>query len=88
MLSAEGAKELGLIDGIVQPEELHAHVQAYALELTSKPAEGLAAIRRTINTAQWASFEDSMAEEKAEAVRLSQSEAFREGVTAFLKKRP
>lgn len=86
LLSSDDALELGLVDELVEPDRLHGHVQAYAAKLAEKPANGLAAIRHTINTAQWSSFEEAMAAEKAEAIRLSQTAAFKAGVEAFLKK--
>ncbi|MEM7428931.1 MAG: enoyl-CoA hydratase/isomerase family protein [Pseudomonadota bacterium] len=84
--TASDALELGIVDELVETSRLHEHVQAYAAGLAEKSADGLAAIRQTINAAQWAGFDEAMAAEKAEAVRLSQTDAFKTGVEAFLKK--
>lgn len=85
---AEAAVRLGLVDEVVEPGALHAAVQRYALGLADKPAAGLAAIRRTVSDSQWHSFDEALALERREAARLAQTDAFREGVAAFLSRAP
>lgn len=85
--SAEDAKNLGLVDEVLEPERLRDHVQTYASSLAMKSARGLAVIRQTINGSQWSGFQDSMALEKKEAVELSQTTEFKNGIAAFLDRR-
>ena len=88
MVSATEAQALGLVDHLVPPADLHAHVQAYAAELATKPPEALAAIRRCIAAGPDAAFEAALQLEYETAVALVQTANFREGVRAFLAKRP
>ena len=88
MLDAAAALDLGLIDELVPPAALQARVQAYGEELAGKPASALAAIRRTITLGGAMDFERGLALEFKAAVALARSSDFREGVAAFLAKRP
>jgi enoyl-CoA hydratase/carnithine racemase len=87
LIEAQQALDWGLVDELVAPEELHARVQAYALELVAKPAPALAAIRRTITLGGGMSFEDGLAYELDTAGELAATAHFDEGVDAFLNKR-
>ena len=87
MLDASEALEWGLIDEVLQPEELRQRVQTYAEDLASKPAAALAAIRRTITLGGGMTFEDGMALEMETATALADTDDFAEGVAAFLNKR-
>ncbi|MCB1537177.1 MAG: enoyl-CoA hydratase/isomerase family protein, partial [Rhodoblastus sp.] len=64
-----------------------ARVQAYAEALAAKPAQALAAIRRTITLGGSMTFEEGMALELETASALAATDDFREGVRAFLDKR-
>ncbi|MDP6174981.1 MAG: enoyl-CoA hydratase-related protein [Rhodospirillales bacterium] len=75
------------MDEVFPADELHAKVQEYAEELTTKPANALASVRRCIMEGTAGSFEEGLAIEKAEAVRLAGSANFDEGISAFLEKR-
>ncbi|MCB1541609.1 MAG: enoyl-CoA hydratase/isomerase family protein [Rhodoblastus sp.] len=86
--SATEALEWGLVDELVPAAELRARVQTYAEELAAKPAQALAAIRRTITLGGGATFEEGMALELETASALADTDDFREGVRAFLEKRP
>lgn len=81
---AEAAAAMGLVDAVVEPGRLHDAVQDYALALAGKPASGLAAIRRSVSEAEWRSFDDALAVEMEAAARLAETDAFRDGVRAFL----
>lgn len=87
MISAAEALDWGLVDELVPAADLRAHVQAYAEQLAAKPAQALAAIRRTITLGGGMSFEEGMALELETASALADTDDFREGVRAFLEKR-
>ncbi|MFO1136841.1 MAG: enoyl-CoA hydratase/isomerase family protein [Rhodoblastus sp.] len=87
MIGAAEALEWGLVDELVSPPDLRARVQAYAEELAAKPAQALAAIRRTVTLGGGMSFEDGMKLELETASALADTDDFREGVAAFLEKR-
>ena len=87
MASAAEALDWGLVDELVPVAELRARVQAYAEALAAKPAQALAAIRRTITLGGSMTFEEGMALELETASALAATDDFREGVRAFLDKR-
>lgn len=87
LIPAAEALRLGIVDELVPAAELRAHVQAYAEGLAAKPAPALAAIRRCMIAATSAGWEEGVAIERAEAVRLSQTPEFAAGVKAFLARR-
>ncbi len=88
IISAQEAHEIGLVDTLVAPEDLRDTVQAYGEKLAAKPPEALAAIRQTVTLGGSMSFDDGLALERAHVIRLAGTENFREGLTAFVEKRP
>jgi len=87
LVSAEEALDIGLIDIIYPPDQLHEKVQAYANSLTQKPAQVLAAIRRTITEGGAMSFDEGMKIEYESALKLAGTRDFSERIQAFLEKR-
>jgi enoyl-CoA hydratase len=87
LVLAEEALDMGLVDLIYPPERLHEEVQTYANSLAQKPAQTLAAIRRTITEGGAMSFEEGMKIEYESAVKLADTRDFSEGISAFLEKR-
>jgi enoyl-CoA hydratase/carnithine racemase len=87
LLNAEEAQEIGLVDEVVEPGDLRAHVQAYAATLAAKPPEALTAIRRSITLGGGMTFDDGLALERRLAVALAGTANFREGIAAFREKR-
>jgi enoyl-CoA hydratase/carnithine racemase len=88
LLSAEEAHAIGLVDVVVAAERLREEVQAYAEGLARKPARALAAIRRCITEGVDLPFDEGLAIEREQAVALGATADFREGLDAFLGRRP
>ncbi|GEP55606.1 enoyl-CoA hydratase/isomerase family protein [Reyranella soli] len=88
LVPAAEALDWGLLDELVEPAGLQAHVQAYAETLAAKSPAALAAIRRTVTLGGGMTFEDGMALELDTVVQLAVTPDFAEGVDAFLAKRP
>src|SRR5262249_51416918 len=87
-LAAERAEEWGLIWKAVDDETLDTEVDTIANKLASLPPLGLAATKEMIR-ASWAHDLDEELDRQALAMRrLGLSEDYREGVAAFLEKRP
>ena len=78
---------MGLVDIIYPSEQLREKVSQYAETLAQKPAEALAAIRRTITEGGAMSFEEGLKIEYESAVKLAGTKDFSEGIRAFLDKR-
>ena len=87
LVSAEEALAMGLVDILYPPERLHNEVQAYAVSIAKKPAQALAAIRRTITEGGSMSFDEGLKMEYDTAVKLAGTKDFAEGIHAFLEKR-
>jgi enoyl-CoA hydratase len=87
LVSAGDALAMGLVDFVVPPDQLRKEVQAYALALSRKPAEALAAIRRCVTEGVAAPYEDGLHMEREAAAHLAGTPDFAEGLRAFLEKR-
>lgn len=87
-LTARTAADWGLIWKCVPDDSLDAEVEAIAAKLASLPPLGLAAIKRMIRTSWQRSLDDELDLQRDEMRRLGFTHDYREGVAAFLEKRP
>ena len=87
-LGAEDAERLGLIWKCVDDAAFADEVQATAARLASMPTKALVAIRSAIDAAQALGFADALSYEAALQRTLGASGDYREGVAAFMAKRP
>ena len=87
-LSAEKAADWGLIWKAVEDEQLDAEVDAVAAKLATLPPLGLAAIKQIIRSSWSRSLDDELDLQRDEMRRLGFTQDYREGVAAFLEKRP
>ena len=87
-LPAEKAEQWGLIWKAVDDEKLDAEVDALAQRLAAGPTRGLARIKTMIRES-WGQSLDSELDRQRDAMReLGFSDDYREGVAAFMEKRP
>ena len=87
-LPAEWAAEWGLIWKAVDDDQLDAEVDAAAARLASLPPLSLAAIKRIIRTSWGRTLDQELDLQRDEMRRLGFTHDYREGVAAFLEKRP
>ena len=87
-LSAEKAAEWGLIWKAVEDEALDTEVDAIANKLAALPPLGLAAIKEMIRSTWSNSLDQELHDQRDTMRRLGFTEDYREGVAAFLEKRP
>lgn len=87
-LSAEKAEEWGLIWKCVDDEALDTEVDTIAQKLASLPPLGLAAIKKMIRESWSHTLDQELNHQRDAMRRLGFSEDYREGVSAFLEKRP
>jgi 2-(1,2-epoxy-1,2-dihydrophenyl)acetyl-CoA isomerase len=87
-LSAEQAAEWGLIWKCVDDGELVAVTDAMVAQLAQAPTRGLAAIKRTLYASAGNTLEQQLDLERDMQRELGYSADYREGVAAFLEKRP
>ena len=87
-LPAEKAAEWGLIWKAVEDEALDAEVDALADKLAALPPLGLAATKQLIRSTWQRSLDEELGLQAGEMRRLGFTADYREGVAAFLEKRP
>ena len=85
---AEKAAEWGLIWKAVEDDVLDAEVDAIAAKLAALPPLGLAATKQLIRSTWSRSLDEELDVQAGEMRRLGFTEDYREGVAAFLAKRP
>lgn len=87
-LTAVRAREIGLIWQCVPDAELMPAALALAERLAAMPVKALAATRRAIDAAQGLDLEAALTEEGRLQAELAAAHDCREGMAAFLAKRP
>jgi 2-(1,2-epoxy-1,2-dihydrophenyl)acetyl-CoA isomerase len=87
-LPADKAAEWGLIWKCVDDVELDGVVDMLAAKLAALPPLGLAAIKKIIRTTGERTLDQELDLQRDEMRRLGFTEDYREGVSAFLAKRP
>jgi 2-(1,2-epoxy-1,2-dihydrophenyl)acetyl-CoA isomerase len=87
-LSAQQAADWGLIWKCVEDAELEGTVDALLAQLAQAPTRGLVATRRALHASSQATLEAQLDLERDLQRELGCSADYREGVAAFLAKRP
>jgi 2-(1,2-epoxy-1,2-dihydrophenyl)acetyl-CoA isomerase len=87
-IGARQAVEWGLANRAVPDGEFDAEVDALAARLASGPTAAYAGVKRELNGWLFTRMEDQLELEAAIQQECAASEDFREGVVAFLEKRP
>jgi enoyl-CoA hydratase/carnithine racemase len=88
--SVEEAQELGLVHEIFEPAEFDAKVEAYAAQFLppSRASKAVGLIKRAVVSGLEMSFTDGLALERELQQRLFESDDAREGLAAYVEKRP
>lgn len=87
-MSADEALRLGLVNYVVSPEQLEDETRKLAERLREAPAIALAAAKHAVYMSQAAELEEMLRYETEAQMRCFASHDGREGVRAFLEKRP
>jgi 2-(1,2-epoxy-1,2-dihydrophenyl)acetyl-CoA isomerase len=87
-LSAEQAAQWGLIWKVVDDDKLMEEANALARHLATQPTKGLALIKRAIHASPANTLERQLALEAELQREAGRSADYREGVAAFMAKRP
>jgi 2-(1,2-epoxy-1,2-dihydrophenyl)acetyl-CoA isomerase len=87
-LSAEDAWRMGMVWQVVDDAALRGDATRLARQLASGPTLSYAAIKQAINAASTNTLDAQLDLERDGQQRLSKSVDHREGVAAFLAKRP
>lgn len=86
-VSAQEAKQLGMIYEVVPNEELQEAAMACAMKLAKRPTIGIGLTKRALNQSMFNSLEDQLDVERNLQDEASASDDHKEGVQAFLEKR-
>jgi len=87
-LGAEDAAQWGLIWKCVEDSELAPTVEALLAQFAQAPTRALAAIKRALYGSAHATLEAQLDHERDVQRELGMSDDYREGVAAFIAKRP
>jgi enoyl-CoA hydratase len=88
--SFEEAEQMGLINHVYDAEGFDAKVMEYARQFTppNKAAKAVGRIKRSVQSGLEVAFSESLAIERELQQQLFQSEDAKEGLTAYVEKRP
>ena len=86
-LTAAEAHAWGLVSEVVEADDLPGRAAALAAELAALPTRGVGMTKRLFDHATTATLEEQLEREAQLQTAATQTEDFREGVTAFLEKR-
>jgi 2-(1,2-epoxy-1,2-dihydrophenyl)acetyl-CoA isomerase len=87
-IGAEEAERVGLVNRVVPPADLEAETMALAKTLAQAPTRAIGLIKRTLNSAATSDLNSLLEYEAVMQEIASRTEDHREGVAAFLEKRP
>jgi 2-(1,2-epoxy-1,2-dihydrophenyl)acetyl-CoA isomerase len=87
-LTADEARDLGIINRVVDDAELAASTDELAAQLAALPTQALAATKRLVWGGLGSSVEDRFAEEARIVSELSGTPDAREGLAAVIERRP
>jgi len=87
-IGAEEALRVGLVNTVAEPAALERETMALAASLAKGPTRTIGLIKRALNKAAVSDLDTLLAYEAQIQQIAAQTEDHREGVTAFLEKRP
>jgi 2-(1,2-epoxy-1,2-dihydrophenyl)acetyl-CoA isomerase len=87
-MSAEDARDAGMVSRVVEDDALMSEAMGVAQKLASMPTKALGMIRKQVAAALTGTLSSTLEVEADHQSAAAKTEDFREGVTAFLQKRP
>jgi len=87
-ISAERAVQLGMIWQVVNDEQLKAEAEKVAEHLAKQPTYGLSLIKKAINASAHNTLDEQLLLERDLQRLAGRSSDYKEGVQAFMQKRP
>ncbi len=87
-VDAQRALELGIVNRVVPQEKLLEHARELARRLAAGPTRAYAEIKRLVLDSATKSLCEALDAERQAQLRVASSDDFKEGVRAFVEKRP
>jgi len=87
-VTPERALELGIINRIFPPEKIEEKTEAYADKLAQSASQAVGSIKQAVNRGIEMDLKDGLGLERDLSEPLFDSEDAKEGLTAFMEKRP
>ncbi len=87
-LDADSALELGLINKVVAASELGTETEKMAQRITQGSSQAMAGVKALLNASLQNTLEQQLVLEQASFVRCALGADFKEGLDAFVEKRP
>jgi len=87
-LSAAEGLDLGLVNQVVEPDQLHDRVAELAGEIAANAPLAVRAIKRMMRAAETETFEQNIHHVFLQLLPLFRTNDFKEGVASFMEKRP
>ena len=88
VLDAQESLDLGLVNKVVEPDDLMSTAREWALEIASNAPLAIQATKRMMRLGLEETFEANVHHVFLQLLPLFRTEDFREGVKAFMEKRP
>jgi 2-(1,2-epoxy-1,2-dihydrophenyl)acetyl-CoA isomerase len=85
---APEAEKMNMIYKALPDTEFNEYVSKFALQLAQMPTKGLGLTKRAMNQSYDQTLEEQLKTEEILQTEAGQTHDFKEGVTAFLEKRP
>ena len=87
-VSANAAEKMNMIYKAIPDDDFAAHVHQFALQIAQMPTKGLGLTKKAVNAGLTNTLEAQLKTEELLQTEAGQTHDFKEGVTAFLEKRP
>jgi enoyl-CoA hydratase/carnithine racemase len=87
-LTAQESLDMGIVNAVVAPEDLREHSLAMAGEIAGNAPLAVRAIKRMMRAAETETFEQNIHHVFLQLLPLFRTQDFKEGVAAFIEKRP
>lgn len=87
-INAQQALEWGLVNKLAPADQIHERAHEWAMEIVKGPIQAMGLVKRSINAAIFGNLAAVLDYEAEIQDAARQSDEFREGLQAFLEKRP
>ena len=88
VLSAHEARDLGIVNAVYRDVSFMAEARSYAERIAAGPTRAFGTAKRLIALSPESSLETQMEHERRAIAECARTEDFREGIAAFVGKRP